>query len=149
MSKITSKYEDKRAREELDKRTNETADRYMCWDVDPFNSLAYILLRGTPRSALTQCTHAACTIQRACRRAIACDWGMPSLIDAKDAEDASSAPWLGLPGSEHDSHNGHCRYRNQCLHADYMPVGGYCAVFSLTPAQSVISVGDSTLFYGG
>ena len=36
-----------------------------------------------------------------------------------------------------------------CLHADYMPVGGYCAVFSLTPAQSVISVGDSTLFYGG
>ena len=54
VSKITSKYEDKRAREELDKRTNETADRYMCWDVDPFNSLAYILLRGTPRSALTQ-----------------------------------------------------------------------------------------------
>ena len=141
MSKITSKYEDKRAREELDKRTNETADRYMCWDVDHHIFGLHFAARHT-----TQCTHAACTIQRACRRAIACDWGMPSLIDAKDAEDASSAPWLGLPGSEHDSHNGHCRYRNQCLHADYMPVGGYCAVFSLTPAQSVISVGDSTLF---
>ena len=140
MSKITSKYEDKRAREELDKRTNETADRYMCWDVDHHIFGLLFAARHT-----TQCTHAAWTIQRACRRAIACDWGMPSLIDAKDAEDASSAPWLGVPGSEHDSHNGHCRDRNQRV----LCGGGYCAVFSLTPAQSVISVGDSTLFYGG
>ena len=140
MSKITSKYEDKRAREELDKRTNETADRYMCWDVDHHIFGLLFAARHT-----TQCTHAAWTIQRACRRAIACDWGMPSLIDAKDAEDASSAPWLGVPGSEHDSHNGHCRDRNQRV----LCGGGYCAVFSLTPVQSVISVGDSTLFYGG
>ena len=140
MSKITSKYEDKRAREEPDKRTNETADRYMCWDVDHHIFGLLFAARHT-----TQCTHAAWTIQRACRRAIACDWGMPSLIDAKDAEDASSAPWLGVPGSEHDSHNGHCRDRNQRV----LCGGGYCAVFSLTPVQSVISVGDSTLFYGG
>ena len=117
MSKTTSKYADKRAREEPDMWTNETADRYMCWDVDHHIFGLHFSARHT-----TQCTHAACTIQRACRRAIARDWGMPSLIDAKDAEDASSASWLGLPGSEHDSHNGHCRYRNQCPHADYMPM---------------------------
>ena len=71
MSKITSKYEDKRAREEPDKRTNETADRYMCWDVDHHIFGLHFAARHT-----MQCTHAACTIQRACRRATARDWGL-------------------------------------------------------------------------
>ena len=74
---------------------------------------------ATEGSGCAQCSHAACTIQRALRRAVAREWGMPSLIDSKDA---LGAPWLGL---EHAYHNGQCRQNDQWWHTDYMLVGGY------------------------
>ena len=45
VSKMTSKHEKEREREEPDKRTNEKADRCVCWDV-----LVAHLLHGSPRA---------------------------------------------------------------------------------------------------
>ena len=61
-----------------------------------------------------QCSHAACTIQRAWRRAVAREWGMPSLLDSKDA---LGAPWLGL---EHAYPNSQCRQNDRRLR--YIPI---------------------------
>ena len=117
VSKVMSKQADERASEKGDDRTNEKAERYV-WRA--FRDIAHhvfglhIAARHT-----AQCSHAACTIQRALRRAVAREWGMPSLIDSKDA---LGAPWLGL---EHAYHNGQCRQNDQWWHTDYMLVGGY------------------------
>ena len=80
-----------------------------------------------------QCSHAACTIQRALRRAVAREWGMPSLIDSKDA---LGAPWLGL---EHAYHNGQCRQNDQWWHTDYMLVGGYSIVLSIADCTRMVA----------
>ena len=94
VSKVMSKQADTRASEKADNRTNEKAERYLWRDVDVPRDIAHHIF-GLHIAArhTAQCNHAACTIQCVCRRAIAREWGMPSLIDSKDA---LGAPWLGL-----------------------------------------------------
>ena len=112
VSKVMSKQADERASEKGDDRTNEKAERYV-WRA--FRDIAHhvfglhIAARHT-----AQCSHAACTIQRAWRRAVAREWGMPSLLDSKDA---LGAPWLGL---EHAYHNSQCRQNDRRLR--YIPI---------------------------
>ena len=112
VSKVMSKQADERASEKGDDRTNEKAERYV-WRA--FRDIAHhvfglhIAARHT-----AQCSHAACTIQRAWRRAVAREWGMPSLLDSKDA---LGAPWLGL---EHAYPNSQCRQNDRRLR--YIPI---------------------------
>ena len=60
VSKMTSKHEKEMAREEPDKRTNEKAGRYVCWDV-----LVAHHQRNT-RSALRAALAAGIVCSRAC-----------------------------------------------------------------------------------
>ena len=125
-----SKQADERASEKGDDRTNEKAERYV-WRA--FRDIAHhvfglhIAARHT-----AQCSHAACTIQRAWRRAVAREWGMPSLLDSKDA---LGAPWLGL---EHAYHNSQCRQNDRRLH--YNNETPLCSFPNRVASESAVSI---------